>query len=87
MAKVKFGDVTVWAPKATAAKLNQGVRASTEALERAVKRLTRPGIRLHRKKGVPLYSADPDDPGILIRELDGKVERGVFKDGGFKAFD
>jgi hypothetical protein len=31
--------------------------------------------------------ATPDNPDIFIRKLNGKVQRGVFEDGQFKATD
>ena len=46
--------------------------------------LTKPGVRLRKTKGAPLFSADPADPAILIREVDGRRERVTFEDGRFK---
>ena len=54
-------------------------------MARALVRLTRPGIRLRPKRGIPLFQVDENDPDILIRDLNGKRERGVFQDGEFKA--
>ncbi len=31
----------------------------------------------------PVFSADPHDPGLMIRELDGYAVRGYFKRGKF----
>jgi len=82
--KVTFSGVTVSAPKPTAADIERNVTMSSEALERAKKRLMRPGVRLYEKKDVPLYSADPDRPGVFIRKLNRKTERGVLENGIFK---
>lgn len=84
---VKFGGVTVVVAKPSRAQLKQNVAASTEALERVTKRLVRPGVRLYAKKNVPLFSADPSEPGIYIRVLNGKTERGVVENGLFKVID
>lgn len=84
---VKFGSVTVVVPKPTSAQLKQNVAASTQALERVSKRLVRPGVRINAKKNVPLFSADPRQPGVYIRTLNGKTERGVVENGGFKVID
>jgi hypothetical protein len=46
--------------------------------------LVNPGVKLPRGKGVPIYRADPNDPTILIRELNGRDERGTLVDGEFK---
>ena len=83
-AKVKFGGVTVMVSKPSSAQIKYNVAVSTQALERAAKRLMRPGVRLYAKKGVPLYSADPERPGVYIRTLNGKTERGVLENGAFK---
>jgi hypothetical protein len=84
---VKFGGVIVVAPKPSSAQLKRNVTASTEALERATKRLVRPGVRLYAKKDVPLYSADPRQPGVYIRVLNGRTERGILENGKFKVVD
>ncbi|WP_312205249.1 hypothetical protein [Brevundimonas sp.] len=82
--KVTFSGVTVIAPKPASADVKRNVAMSSEALERAKKRLMRPGVRLYARKDVPLYSADPDRPGVFIRELNGKTECGVLENGTFK---
>lgn len=33
--------------------------------------------------GTPIFSADPHDPKLVIRELGGRVARGYFKAGRF----
>jgi hypothetical protein len=83
-AKVTFSGVTVLAPKPKAADVRHNVAMSSEALERAKKRLMRPGVRVYARKDVPLYSADPDRPGVYIRELNGKIDKGVLENGTFK---
>lgn len=84
---VRFGGVTVVVPKPTSAQLKQNVAASTEALERVTKRLVKSGVRLYPKKDVPLYSADPREPGVYIRVLNGRTERGIVENGAFKVID
>ncbi len=83
--KTRFGSVTVTAPAPSKAMVQHNVKVSTQALERVTGRLAKPGVRLHVKKGVPLYSLDSDNPDVMIRKLNGKVERGNFVDGVFKA--
>ena len=82
--KVTFGGVTVSVQRPNAAQVRHNVELSTMALERAKKRLMRPGVRLNAKKGVPQYFADVEKPGVFVRKLDGKVERGVIENGKFK---
>jgi hypothetical protein len=82
--RVKFGGFTVVVPTPSAAEIKRQVDFSTQALERVKRRLTRPGVRVYAKKDVPLYFADSERPGVYVRKLDGKTERGVLEDGAFK---
>lgn len=83
--RVKFGDVTITAPAPARATVMANVATSTAALSRAVERLAKPGVQLHKKKGVPLFSLDSEDPDVVIRTLNGKTERGHLVDGVFQA--
>ncbi len=80
-----IGNLTLVVPRPTKAKNQENVRGSTEALGRALVRLTRPGIRLRHKHGIPLFQVDEKDPDNFTRDLDGKQERGLFQNGEFKA--
>ena len=82
-AKVKVGEVTVMVHKPTAAEVKHNVAKGSSALDRLKNRLIRPGVRVYAKKDVPLYFADAE-PGIYIRKLNGKIERGVLENGAFK---
>jgi hypothetical protein len=81
---VRFGSVTVKGPVPDAETVKRNVASGQSALKRALAALSKPGIKLPRNKGVPLYRADPEDPTILIRELNGREERGTLADGEFK---
>lgn len=83
--KIKFGDVVITAPAPRSAVVKANVAQSTEALARAAKRLSRPGVIIRAKRGVPLFSLDSEEPDIVIRTLDGKTERGHLVDGIFHA--
>lgn len=85
--RVRFGDVTVTAPAPSRALVERNVKLSTQALERVAKRLARPGVVLRPKKNVPLFSVDNDNPDILVRQLNGKIERGTIVNGTFQAID
>jgi hypothetical protein len=88
MQTTTFGNVTITAPAPSEEQIARGVRDSTGALERLVNAIEKlPGIELPRQKDVPLFWADDDDPDIIIRELNGKIERGQLENGKFKAFD
>ncbi|ELX11730.1 hypothetical protein Jab_1c03160 [Janthinobacterium sp. HH01] len=47
--------------------------------------LVAPGVSLDLEPGTPVFRADPQDPNLLIRELDGRAERGYFRAGKFVA--
>lgn len=83
-AKVKFGDVTVLGTTPAPEQVQANVARSTEALQRVVGRLMKPGIRLAAKKDVPRYSVDENHPNIFIRRLNGVTERGYVVNGVFK---
>ncbi|MGA2035716.1 MAG: hypothetical protein ABSG68_25995 [Thermoguttaceae bacterium] len=81
---VTFGSVSVVAPPANPALVSKNVLAGQSALERAVKKLTQPGVTIRSTKGVPLYSVDENRPTVIVRLLDGAKQRGVLKDGKFE---
>ena len=81
--KVSIGDVTVVVNKPSKEQVRRNVQTGVRGLERLAA-TTKKGIALRPRKGVPFYAADPDQPGVYIRKLDGKIERGVLKDGAFK---
>jgi hypothetical protein len=60
------------------------IKAGQDALKRVETKLVRPGVNLRARKGAALYRADPDNPGGLIREIDGRVERVIFEGDDFK---
>lgn len=82
--RVTIGGVSALVDKPSAEQVRRNIAESSSALERAAKRIVKPGIRLGRKKGVPYYSADPEHPEIFIRILDDKKERGFLVDGKFQ---
>ncbi len=44
-------------------------------------------VDLNMSKTVPMFSADPTDPELLIREFRGKTQRGKFINGKFTAVE
>jgi hypothetical protein len=85
--KISFGDVVITARRPSEDEIQRNAALSSAALARALPRLLRPGVRIYPKKDVPLYSADPEHPSVIIRKLNGKVQRGVVENGQFKATD
>ena len=87
IAKIKFGDVTISGAKPNAEIVKVNVERSSRALERIVKKLVKPGVTIRSKKGVPLYSVAEGEPGVFIRKLNGRVDRGHLVGGVFKVID
>lgn len=81
---VTVGDVTIRAEKPSAEAVQRNIEAGQAALLRAKEALITPGIRLQRKKGVPLYFGCEDSPGLMIRELNGIRTTGKFSGGRFR---
>jgi hypothetical protein len=52
-------------------------------LKRGKEALIKPGVKLTRQKGIPLYFGCEDRPGWMVRELDGKKTIGRFANGRF----
>jgi hypothetical protein len=42
------------------------------------------GVKRKVRAGTPLYQANPDNPKFLLRNIDGKIDQGVFEDGQFR---
>lgn len=84
---VTFGNVTIAGVRPSAEVVRVNVERSTTALQRITRKLTKPGVTLSKKKGVPRFSADEDDPSIFIRVLDGKTDRGRMVNGEFEIIE
>jgi len=84
--EITIGSTTVRVDEPSAAQVRRGVEQSTKALDALVRAVARPGVKLGPEHGtrVPLYRADPEHAGGLIRKLNGVEERGVIKNGKFK---
>jgi len=81
---VRFGSVVVSAASPKQVELRRNVNTGQAALARAATKIVKAGVTLPAGGSVPLYRADPQDPGRLIRELNGKTSSGVFVGGKFK---
>ena len=81
---LSFGSVTIEGRAPTSATIERNISLGQSALKRGLTAFVKPGVKIPRGKGVPIYRADPNDPAILIRELNGRHERGRFARGEFK---
>jgi len=85
--KVKFGNVVITSAKPDRQAVAANVERSSEALERVAKKLIRPGFFARARRDVPRFSIDSADPKLIIRELNGRTERGKLVDGQFEVVD
>lgn len=82
---VTFGDVTILSTRPTKKQVEERVLKGQQALQRARDGLIQVGVKLTRKKNVPLYYASPTEPLVIIRELNGEQVTGRFDEGRFVA--
>jgi len=82
---VSFGSVTVQVSRPPESVRQANVKAGQAALQRGKAALVKPGVKIAREKGVPLYFGCEDRPGYMVRELDGKRTVGHFAGGRFMA--
>jgi hypothetical protein len=82
---VRFGGVTASNTSPDAATLVINVKSGSEALGRAKYAFTRPGVKLQHRAEIPTFRVDARNPSVLIRELNGRVERGQIVNGTFVA--
>ncbi len=80
---MRFGTVTVVGNKPDPDTIARNIGAGHDALSRAVDAFLVPGVQLKIRKGVPLFRVDAENPQVLIRELDGLLDRGSIVDGKF----
>ncbi|WP_070359608.1 hypothetical protein [Duganella sp. HH105] len=80
---LSFGSITLREKKTTAQQLarvrGEGKRAAIVLTDV----LREPDIDVTFEPGTPVFSLDPQDPHLVIRQLDGQVVRGYFKNGKF----
>lgn len=85
--RLKFGRVVVANTVPDSATVWSNVDAGRQALKRATEVLSKPGVTLRLAAGVPRFRADPTQPGMLVRELNGTVQRGRIVNGSFAPVD
>jgi hypothetical protein len=82
---VVFGSAKIEAELPGPAEIARNVKLGQTVFVRVKDRLLDAGVRLRKKKGVPLYHADPERPSLIVQKLDGKVTRGRIVNGKFVA--
>lgn len=79
----RFGSVAAKSSAPHPDVKSANIAAGQQALMRAKGAFTKRGVSLRHRKDVPVFFADPNEPSVLIRRLDGKEERGRIVAGAF----
>lgn len=82
---VKFGSVKIKVSDPANSHVGGNVKWQSDKFDRAIKGIAKPGVRIEFRNGIPRYKADPSNPKLLLRTLDGKTERGSMRGGKFVA--
>lgn len=82
--EVTFGAVTVRVHAPDMELVKRNIKEGQEALMRAQAALVKPGVKLLRSKGKPIFFATPDHLDIVVREVDGVRTLGKFVGGRFR---
>lgn len=80
---LRFGAVTVSNTAPDVDTLVCNVKAGRDALGRVRDALVKPGVTLGHKSEVPKFRVDAKDPTTLIREVNGRIDRGHIVGGTF----
>ncbi|QGZ38106.1 hypothetical protein [Pseudoduganella flava] len=80
---VRFGGVTVVAPKPEESAVKKQLAAGKRAVSQLKKVLVSPGVRLQKTPDTPIFRADPRDASLVVRVLNGRSVRGRFIQGQF----
>lgn len=81
---VTFGAVTVKVTPPTPGTVQRNIEAGQAALRQARNALVKPGVKISRPKGQPLYFGSSEHPDLIIREVNGSRTFGKFTGGKFR---
>lgn len=84
--QVTFGAVTVLVRIPDVQLVKRNIKEGQDALMRAQEVLVKPGVKLQRSRGKPIYFASPDRLDVVVREVDGIRTLGKFVGGRFRVF-
>ena len=80
---MSFGSVTVRVARPSASDIEKNILSGQSALVRAKGTLAKPGVKIIRSEGKPIYFASPDQPDVFIREMNGVRTYGKLSAGRF----
>ena len=81
---ITFGSVTIRTKPADPEVIKKNIIEGQKAFARALEAFKTKGVKLNVPKGTALYHANPNNPNLLIRNIDGKIDQGVFENGQFR---
>ena len=80
---ISVDSITIRSKKPTVQQLVRARAEGRHAVIALVDVFAEPGVELTFEPGTPIFSLDPQDSNLVIRELDGRTARGYFKNGKF----
>ena len=80
-ASMTVGNVTVLVKPPSKAEIRRNIKSGQSAMKRGLKVIAKPGVTLEPRT-TPIYYADPEHPGKIIRELNGEKVSGTFSING-----
>ncbi len=81
---VTFGSVTIRTQREDPQVIRKNIIEGQKAFARALEAFKTKGVKLKVSKGTALYQANPNNPALLIRNIDGKIDQGFFENGQFR---
>ena len=81
---VTCGSVTIRTERPTPETIKKNILDGQMALARGLEAFKTKGVKLNVSKGIPLFQASPNNPQLLLRNIDGKIDQGIFKNGQFR---
>jgi hypothetical protein len=79
-----YGAVSIVTRQPSSTELKKNLKESTVVIKRFGERIAKPGVKLPNLVGVPKFSVDSKDASLIVRDLNGKKQRGMFVKGKFK---
>jgi len=81
---VTFGSVTITTEPTNPDVIRKNIIEGQKAFARVLEAFKSKGVKLNAPKGTALYQANPNNPHLLIRNIDGNIDQGVFENGQFR---
>ncbi len=81
---VTCGSVTIRTERPTPEAIKKNILDGQMALARGLEAFKTKGVKLNVSQGIPLFQASPNNPQLLLRNINGKIDQGIFESGQFR---